>query len=723
MRRLAALIAAMALSLAVSADVRLPGFFNDHMVLQRDLPVAVWGWADAGEEVSVRLGDGAAVKAKAGQDGAWKVRLPALPAGGPFALVVKGKNEIRIGDVLVGEVWLCSGQSNMEWPVSQSNDFDRERAAATDGQIRHVLVPKRPLSQPDADLRAPWVVCSPETVGGFTACGYFMARVLRKELGVPVGLINASWGGTRIEPWIPPVGFREVPALADIRREVDQFDLTLEANRQRYAEYVAKIEAWAKRTKAALAAGGPLEPMPVPAGGAVPFAERRDPQQQPTTLYNGMIHALVGYGMRGAIWYQGESNHGEGLLYTEKMKALIQGWRTIWGIGEFPFNFVQIAPFRYGNEDPEVMGRFWAAQNAATAIPHVGQAVITDIGNLDDIHPRNKQEVGRRLALIALNRTYGRKDVVCSGPVFKDMAVEGGKIRVRFDHAAGLKSRDGKPLTWFEMLGEDTEWVKAEAVVDGETVCVSSPQVSKPVSVRFAWHKLAEPNLVNGAGLPASTFSAGGVPYADSLGKVSEAPEYTLVYELDLGRLSGAVAYDKDASASVKAFDRVAYLLELQAEGRPTRYVWVSMDAFTDDARKIGIPTFASGAAFQQKVANLTVVTNAKELTAGSFAESGNIEFWPNNYGQANGAKIPGASDAVYDIGDQPGDPRDGYGCMQVHNYGARQTLFAINNWKAGGRADLGIGNSPGEHRDWTFAGNAGSYVVKKLRVFVRLRR
>jgi sialate O-acetylesterase len=724
MRRLAVLALLLAPALPASADVRLPGFFNDHMVLQRDMPVAVWGWADAGEEVAVQLGDKAAVRAAAGRDGAWKVQLPAPPAGGPFVLVVKGKNEIRISDVLVGEVWLCSGQSNMEMTVGSSMDFDQERPAATDGQIRHLLVPKRPLSQPDSNIGAPWVVCSPETVGGFTACGYFMARVLRKELNVPVGLIHSSWGGTRIEPWTPPVGFRGLPALADISREVDLFDLTLEANRKRYAEHVEKIEAWAKRTKAALAAGGPLEPMPVPAGGAVPFAERRDPMQQPTTLYNGMIHALVGYGMRGAIWYQGESNHGEGMLYTEKMKALIGGWRKLWGIGDFPFNFVQIAPYRYGSEDPEVMGRFWVAQNAATAIPNVGQAVITDVGNLDDIHPRNKQEVGRRLALIALNRTYGRKDVECTGPLFKDLSVEGGRIRVRFDHAAGLKSRDGKPLTWFEILGEDTEWVKAEAAVDGETVLVSSPQVARPVSVRFAWHKLAEPNLVNGAGLPTATFAAGGgVPYADSLGKVPEAKEYALVYELDLGRLGGGIAYDKDASASAKAFDRVAYLVELQQEGRPTRYVWASMDAFTDDARKIGIPTVASGASFQQKVANLAVVTNVKELSAGSFEEGGNIEFWPHNYGQGNSAKVPGASDAIYDFGDQPGEPRDGYGCMQVHNYAAKQTLFAINNWKAGGRADLGIGSSPGENRDWTFSGNAGSYVVKKLRVFVRPKK
>lgn len=720
LRRFVAVALLIALALPAAAEVSVPSFFSDHMVLQRDIPIAVWGWAEDGEDVSVQLGDQAAVKTTA-KDGAWKAQLPATAAGGPFVLVIKGKNEIRISDVLVGEVWLCSGQSNMEMTVGSSNDFGKEKPAATDGLIRQLHVPKRPLSQPDAKMNAKWTVCSPETVGGFTACGYFMARKLRTELNVPIGLINSSWGGTRIEPWTPPVGFAMVPALKDISLMIEKLDPTSPVNRQRFTEHVDKVEAWAKKTKAALASGGSIDPMPTLGSDAQPLAERKDPQQQPTTLYNGMIHALVGYSMRGAIWYQGESNHYEGMLYTEKKKALVNGWRKLWGIGDFPFNFVQIAPFRYGNEDPEVMARFWIAQNACTAIPNVGQAVITDIGNLDDIHPRNKQDVGLRLALIALHNTYGKKDVEYSGPVYKEMAVEGNKIRVKFDHAAGLKSRDDKPLSWFEILGEDTEWTKAEAMIDGETVLVSAAQVAKPVSVRFAWHKLAEPNLVNGAGLPTTTFTAGGgVPYTDSLPKIDDAKGYELVYELNLERLGANPGYEKDNTAGVKAFDRVGYLLELQTEGRPVRYVWTSMDAFTSDVKKIGVPVPAANATFQQKVANLTVATNAKEVTAGTFAEGGNIEFWPHNYGPPNSAQVPGASDAIYDFGDQYADPKDGYGSMQVHSYGAKQTLFAINNFKAGASADIGIGNSTGEQRDWTFKANAGSYALKKLRVFVR---
>jgi len=465
-RRIATVMLVLALAFTASAEVSVPSFFSDHMVLQREMPIAVWGWAADGEQVTVQLGGGTPVKTKAGKDGTWKLKLPEAKAGGPFALVIKGKNEIRINDVLIGEVWLCSGQSNMEWTVARSNDFPKEKAAAKDGLIRHIKIPKRPLAKPDAHIEGKWQVCTPDTVGNFTACGYFMARHLRKELKVPIGLINSSWGGTRIEPWTPPVGFDSVPALKNIS------------------------EALKKSPPAA----------PKGRGG----------HQKPTMLYNGMIHALVGYSMRGTIWYQGESNHVEGMLYTEKKKALVNGWRKLWGIGEFPFNFVQIAPYQYGKEAPEVLARFWVAQSAALQIPNTGMVVTTDVGNTKNIHPTNKQAVGLRLALIALNKTYGKKDVVYSGPVFKEMKVEGNKIRVSFEHAAGLKSRDGKPLSWFQVLDKEAGWTDAEAKIDGETVVVSSPKVAKPVSVRFAWHKLAEPNLSNGAGLPAATFMAGG---------------------------------------------------------------------------------------------------------------------------------------------------------------------------------------------------------------------
>jgi sialate O-acetylesterase len=713
----------LALSAPASAAVQLPSFFSDHLVLQRDQPIPVWGWAAAGETVSVQLGDQAAVTGTAGADGTWKVRLPAAKAGGPFTLVVKGGGELRVNDVLVGEVWLCSGQSNMEFTVDGVNNAAQEKAAATDSAIRQLWVPRRPASQPEARLDARWTVGSPATVGGFTACGYFMARQLRKELDVPVGLINASWGGTRIEPWTPAEAFKDLPLLADIWRQLQALDPRNPAYQKQLGEHLERVEAWARQARAALGSGSGVPAQPALSAELQPLAERKDPQQQPTTLYNGMIHALAGFGMRGAIWYQGESNHGEGLLYTEKMKALIGGWRRAWGIGDFPFYYVQIAPYSYGGEDPAVLPSFWVAQSAALAIPGTGMVVTNDIGTLTDIHPRNKQEVGRRLALLALNRTYGKAGVVCEGPTPKATTSEGGKLRVTFANAAGLATRDGKPPTWFEVLGEDTDFVKADAVIEGESVLLSAAQVAKPIAMRFAWSRDAEPNLVNGAGLPAAAFTAGGVPYVDLLAKVPEAQGYELAYAIDLARLGAAPAYEVDNSAALGAFDRVGYFLELQQDGRPVKYVWTAMDAFTGDARKIALPTLASGATFQQAVRNLTVASNVKEVASGSFPDGGNLEFWPNNYGPANAAMVPGAADGVFDQGDQIGEPKDGYGCMQVHNHQAQQTVFAINNWKAGAAADLGIGNSAGETRDWTFKANAASYTVKKLRVFVHPKR
>ncbi|MBU4460697.1 MAG: sialate O-acetylesterase, partial [Verrucomicrobia bacterium] len=462
-----------------------------------------------------------------------------------------------------------------------------------------------------------------------------------------------------------------------------------------------------------------LDPLPPYPPELVPLRGSQDP----CSLYNAMIHPLVPFALRGAIWYQGESNHGEGKLYTDKTRALVEGWRGVWNQGPLPFYYVQIAPYQYGEEDPYVLPVFWEAQAAALAIPDTGMAVIHDIGNLKDIHPRNKQEAGRRLALLALAKTYGAKDIVFSGPVFKSLAPDGAKLRVTFDHAhGGLVTRDGKAPSHFEIVGEGTDFVPAEAVIDGDSVVLTSPACTNPVAVRFGWHKLAEPNLANGAGLPAAPFRAGDVPVMDWLAlKVGESKDYRLVYSLDLAKLGATFAYDEDHTAEIAGtFDRIAYFLELQKPGEAPRYVYTSMDAFTTDLRKTGIPALASGAFFQTPVTNLTVLSNVPGLTNGSAMAGGNLEFWPNNYGAPNSASVPGAAADVFDFGDQPGEPRDGYGSMQVHNGAARQTVFAINNWKAGAGADLGIGNSEGKTRDWTINNNARAYTVKRLRILIR---
>ncbi len=702
----------------VTGEVRLPGIFGPHMVLQRDVELPVWGWADPGEKVAVRLGERAAVETTADARGKWSVKLPPAPAGGPLVMQVRGTNQVVLDDVLVGEVWLCSGQSNMQWLVNQSQNIEEELAAAQYPKIRHITIPRAAHPFPVDDVKADWQTCSPETVGQFSAAAYFFGRELHQELGVPVGLINSSWGGTRIEPWTPPVGFTLDEALADIHRQVLLTRPSSELYKQTLRAYLDTAVAWLKTAEQGLREETVLEPMPVYPQELRPFTSH----QQPTMLYNAMIHPLMPFAIQGAIWYQGESNHAEGPLYTKKMLALIEGWRKVWQ-SDLPFYYVQIAPYQYGNENPFILAEFWEAQAAALAIPDTGMAVINDIGNIADIHPKNKQEVGRRLALLALANTYGRKDLVASGPTFRSMEIDGRRIRIRFDNVGGgLASRDGKPLSRFELIGKETDFVPAEAVIDGDTVVVSSPEVEDPMAIRFAWHKLAEPNLMNKEGLPAGAFRAGEVPERDYLAlKVPEAQQYKLVYELDLAKLGKEIAYDQDLRNRVAGpFDRIAYFLELQKPGEEVQWVYVSMDAFTDDLAKIGLPTLASKAQFQRPVANMNVLSNVNGVVAGEGLTGGNIEFWSDNYGPQNAAKVPGASDALWDFGDQFAPPQDGYGCMQVHNHEAQQTIFAINQWKGGAGADLGIGNSEGKTRDWTFVGNAGQYTVKKLRVLVR---
>jgi sialate O-acetylesterase len=707
-----------------AAAVKLPAVFSSHMVLQREKPLTFWGWAEPNEEITVQLNTQSR-SAKANERGEWKVTLPAMTAGGPYKVTVRGSSTVEFEDVMVGEVWLCSGQSNMEMGVGTIQNGKQEVAEANHPGIRLFMVPNRWTPEPQPNVEGSWKLCTPATIaeggwGGFSAAGFFFGRELHQKLGVAVGLIDATWGGTRIESWTPPEGFAQVEALKRDYELVQLGDPRTQARRQRLGKVVAETEEWLAVARQAMAQGKAVPAMPTYPAELLP---PRDVQHA-TALYNGMIHPLVPFGIRGAIWYQGESNSGEGMHYAERMKALVGGWRHIWGGGSLPFYFVQIAPFNYGG-NPERIGEFWEGQAAAARmIPDSGMVVINDIGDLKDIHPANKQEVGRRLALWALARTYGKQDIVCSGPVFKSMSQDGSKLRLTFENAAGgLSSRDRKPLTWFEIIdAEEGGFVPADATIDGSSVVLSAKDVKNPVAMRFAWSMLAEPNLVNSAGLPAGAFRAGPVPKRDSLVlKVPEAKDYQVVYDLDLAKLGPDISYNADLREKVKGgFDRVAYFLELQAADGNTDYVYVSMKAFTDSLDKIGIPTVKCGASFRQEVGELNVYSNVKGVTVGTGLKGGSIEFWPNNYGTGNSAKVPNASNEAYDFGDEPAEPADGYGCMQVHNFAARQTLFAVNHWREGKTADLGIGNQPQGSPDWTFAANAERYTSKRLRVLVR---
>jgi sialate O-acetylesterase len=414
------------------ADVKLPSVLGSRMVLQRDKPLPVWGWADPGEEVKVEFA-GQHASAKADDKGSWKVTLPAVKADGKtHRLTVTGKNKVELEDVLIGEVWVGSGQSNMEWPLAATQKAKEAVAAAKHPTIRLFHVPKVQAKEPARDVKASWKPCTPDATKNFSAVLYYFGVHLQRELHVPVGLINSSWGGSPIEPWtVGPKG----------------------------------------------------------SGG----------------MHNGMIAPVMPFAIRGVIWYQGESNVGNGIKYRDKMAALISGWRHVWG-KDMPFYFVQIAP--WSKYRPGSLPPLWEGQVATLKIPGTGMAVTTDlVDNINDIHPQNKRDVGDRLALWALAKTYGKKDLVYSGPLYKSMKVEGDKVRLSFAHAAGgLKSRDGKPLSEFEVAGEDGKFVPAEAAIEGETVVVHAKGVASPTQVRFGWRNTANPNLANTAGLPASPF-------------------------------------------------------------------------------------------------------------------------------------------------------------------------------------------------------------------------
>ncbi len=622
-------------------DLRLPAILSDGMVLQQDRPARLWGWADAGATVEVRASwQAEPAETRVAADGTWTLEIETPAAGGPYEVSVSaGGQTHRIRDVLVGEVWICSGQSNMQMGLRTFKgvpDADEVIAAADDDALRFFTVRRAVATEPRVDCAGSWQPTNPESIEGFSAAGYFYAAALRRERGVPVGMLHASWGGTRAEAWTHRDALRDLGGYEE-ELAVEYLDRTPEreaAERAQRATRQKRIEelrvrpvapdraqsafddsewktielpatwesagfpeldgvAWFRRavTIPAAWAGrelvlelgaiddedrtwldghevggigaetpghwrvprrytipadrvapgqvvlavrvldiggdggliGPAERMllrPADGGGDAisltgtwrwwietrldPPAARLVHANAPSALYNAMIHPLRPYRIRGAIWYQGESNHRVGRAYRRLFPGMIRDWRARWGQGDFPFYYVQIAPFAYGVADGAPLVR--EAQLMTLAVPNTGMIVTTDIAEPDDIHPRDKRSVGERLARWALVDVYGREDVVRSGPLYAGSEVEGARVRIRFtETGGGLRARGGD-LTDFEIAGSDRRFVPARAAIDGETVLVQSPDVPAPVAVRFGWSNTACPNLFNAAGLPASPF-------------------------------------------------------------------------------------------------------------------------------------------------------------------------------------------------------------------------
>ncbi|MCA1963975.1 MAG: sialate O-acetylesterase [Prosthecobacter sp.] len=500
---------------AAQADVRLPAFFSDGMVLQQGRPLTVWGWAEADEDVSVAFA-GQTQVTRTDLEGKWRVVLDPVPANHqPQEMTVTGKNTLKVKNLLVGEVWLCSGQSNMGFTVGRAMNADQEIAAANFPEIRMFTVERATAMTPAEDVKGGWKEAVPENVGAFSAVGYFFGRHLHQVLKVPVGLINTSWGGTRIEAWTSRESLEERPCAAQLLSDWDGIRSSWDAAAEQ-AKYQAAKAAWEatnaklKKENATLPEG---QKKPLPTAPKAPEDPNKTPHH-PAVLFNAMVAPLIPYAIQGAIWYQGESNQARAFQYQELLPNMINDWRTRWN-AEFSFYIVQLAS--YGNRKPVTrepgVADTWAelqeAQMLTTlTLPKTGLAVANDLGELEDIHPKNKQEVGRRLALWALAKDYGRDKTVCSGPLLKNAVVEGGQVRLQFDHiGGGLKTRDGGELKHFQIAGADQKWFWATAKIQNNEVIVSSESVPAPVGVRYAWAAWPEgANLINAEGLPASCF-------------------------------------------------------------------------------------------------------------------------------------------------------------------------------------------------------------------------
>jgi sialate O-acetylesterase len=607
----------------MSDELKLPAVFTDHMVLQREMPIPVWGWAKPGSTVSVELA-GDRAEAIADANGEWMVRLSARGLGGPLELVVRsGGSTIRRSNILMGDVWVCSGQSNMEWTMEMIKDVSADIAAADFPQIRLFSVARKSSAKPLDDVNGKWVVCTPQTVATFSAVAFYMGRELHASQGVPIGLIATSWGGTVAEAWVPREALAASPRLAYFidrivavepaertepwedpgnkgfglgwadtnhdesewkpmklptpwewaglpidgavwfRRTVDvpadwagkDLELSLGAiddfdttywNGQEIGQTGMEIEGWWMHPRKYVVPGSLVRPGRnviaarvfdrMGSGGFVGKTEEMSLSRSgsstgaislagewlyrielslapiggihpsPTTLWNGMVEPLVPFAIKGAAWYQGESNADRAVEYRDLLKVLIRSWRKEWGQGDFPFLIVQLANFRPRLDEPgeSTRAELREAQAMALELPNTGLAVAIDIGEGDDIHPKNKLDVGRRLALAARRVAYG-EDIAFSGPVYAGHTIEGNAIRVQFRYAKGLHARGGEPGR-FAVAGDDGKFFWATAKIDGESVVVHSPQVSQPVAVRYAWEDNPPANLFNEAGLPMVPF-------------------------------------------------------------------------------------------------------------------------------------------------------------------------------------------------------------------------
>ncbi|MBO7683961.1 MAG: hypothetical protein J6T51_04470 [Kiritimatiellae bacterium] len=685
MKRLMLIVAATALpTAALNAAVTSATPFADNMVLQMGRPVPVWGKADPGETVTVTFA-GQTKTAKAGADGAWRVTLDAMEASRENRTMTIGDTQIR--NVLVGEVWFASGQSNMECPIWGGAPRYRDAKGGIMTQmarrpfVRYVRNDHNLSCTPRLDWKAQWRDFSPQSFREKTlsAVAFYYALEIYSALEIPVGIIDSSWGGTRIEPWTP---------LAPGEKEA-----------------------------------------PPPADGKIP-------RGRPHSMFNGMVAGFAPFASRGMIWYQGCSNAGDGDRYAAKMHKLYDGWSREFENPGFRLYFVQLAPFRHDYFRIRLAQSRFAEEEKNAAI-----AVICDAGNLADIHPNEKEIVAKRLAIHALKRDYGFTDIIDDSPVLKDWRIEDGKFVLSFkDATTWYVYRDDykMEIPGFEIAGADGKFVPAKVLnkiadgrgtLKGSELVVAAEGVSSPKQLRYLASSPWTGALYSfDSGLPLGTFEidARSVATERKPGVSASAGDALLdgfrkvvVADIPVGKPLKEDGYSFDGTSDAGQFSRVAYKFELEHKDGSVDWVVAAMDAFTADAAKAGVPSM-SGASFQRKVSGLSVRSNVVGVEDSDGVE-GAIEFFTGNYHPKKGmAGVPG-DDSIYDINDTAAKPAgSGYGSMQLHDLASGKTVFAFNCFN-GPNADVGIGNNTcGQHPDWTFSKNASLYKSRRLSVFVK---
>lgn len=555
---------------ALHAELRLPAIIGDNMVLQQKQANPIWGWDNPGAEVTVKFA-GQTKTAKSDDKGKWTVKLDAVPANAqPATLSIQGSSSKELKNVLVGEVWICSGQSNMGFSVDRTTTADIDIAQAKYPQIRLISVPQVGTQEIQDDFKGQWEECSPTTVGPFTAVGYHFGRVLHEMLGVPVGLVDNAWGGSACEAWVRRDVLEKDPRFADIieRWKKAESGFTQASFDKQMADHKAKMEAFATARQEALKTG--KFPLPNPPR---PPQNPMTGQHRPGNLYAGVLHPTIGYGIKGVIWYQGESNASRAKEYRELFPFMIEHWRKEWKQGDFPFYWVQLADFKEYKTEPGDSD--WAELREAqtltmSKLPHTGQCVITDLGEANDIHPRNKRDVAERLVRWALVKDYGLK-LPYSSPTFKDVKFEGGKAIVTFDHAeTGLRVIDMDQVQGFSICGEDRKWVWADATIlpdyknqgprvpRSNQIAVSSKLVAKPVAVRFAWADNPVANVYSAEGLPVTPFRTDDFPMITDSANPNGLQAQTLKREQEIRDLQAKRAELAKAKAQADAAKKKA---------------------------------------------------------------------------------------------------------------------------------------------------------------------